>query len=116
MVVAPASVHIDALPKSVTLAPHEQREMFLHLRGTLPAGRHEFGIVGRSEKAGKFLEGFVSLAHAHIPPVNYYHSSALYLQAVDIEVPVRLWTPVGLILVGTSPPRAWTSSARSRRL
>jgi LmbE family N-acetylglucosaminyl deacetylase len=89
-VVSPAGVRIEALPKSVTLAPHEQRELFLHLRGTLPAGRHEFGIVGRSEKAGKFLEGFVSLSHPHIPPVNYYHSSALYLQAVDIEVPKSL--------------------------
>jgi LmbE family N-acetylglucosaminyl deacetylase len=86
-VVAPASVRIEALPKSVTLTPHEQRELFVHLRGTLPAGRHEFGIVGVSEKSGKFLEGFVPLSHPHIPPVNYYHSSALYLQAVDVEVP-----------------------------
>ena len=86
-VVSPASLRIEALPKTVTLAPHEQRELFLHMRGTLAAGRHEFGIVGRSEKSGKFLEGFVSLGHSHIPPVNHYHSSALYLQAVDIEVP-----------------------------
>ena len=89
-VISPASLRIDALPKTVTLAPHEQRELFLHMRGTLAAGRHEFGIVGRSEKAGKFLEGFVPITHAHIPPVNYYHSSALYLQAVDVEVPKTL--------------------------
>ena len=89
-VVSPASLRVEALPKTVTLAPHEQRELFLHVRGTLAAGRHEFGIVGRSEKAGKFLEGFVPLTHAHIPPVNYYHSSALYLQAVDVEVPKTL--------------------------
>jgi LmbE family N-acetylglucosaminyl deacetylase len=89
-VVSPGSLRIEALPKTVTLAPHEQRELFLHMRGTLPAGRHEFGIVGRSDKSGKFLEGFLSLPHPHIPPVNYYHSSALYLQAVDIEVPKSL--------------------------
>jgi LmbE family N-acetylglucosaminyl deacetylase len=89
-VVSPAGLRIEALPKKVTLAPHEQRELFLHMRGTLPAGRHEFGIVGRSAKAGKFLEGFVPLVHPHVPPVNYYHSSALYLQAVDIDIPKTL--------------------------
>ena len=89
-VVSPAGVRLEALPKTVTLAPHEQRELFVHMRGTLPAGRHEFGIVGRSEKSGKFLEGFVPLTYPHIPPVNFYHSSALYLQAVDIDVPKSL--------------------------
>ena len=89
-VLSPSSVHVEALPKSVTLAPHEQRELFLHLRGTLPAGRHEFGVVGHSPTVGKLLEGFLPLVHPHIPPTNYYHSSALYLEAVDINVPGRL--------------------------
>jgi hypothetical protein len=89
-VVAPASLHVEALPKSMTLAPHEQRELFVHLRGTLASGRHEFGIVGHSPTLGNLLEGFVSLVHPHIPPTNYYSSSALYLESVDINVPSRL--------------------------
>jgi LmbE family N-acetylglucosaminyl deacetylase len=86
-VVSPSTLHLEAMPKSVTLAPHEQRELFLHLRGTLAAGRHEFGIVGHSPTLGKLLEGFIPLVHPHIPPTNHYHSSALYLQSVDIAVP-----------------------------
>jgi LmbE family N-acetylglucosaminyl deacetylase len=89
-VVSPPTLHVEALPKSVTLAPHEQRELFLHLRGSLSPGREEFGIVGQSPTLGKLLEGFLPLVHPHIPPTNYYHSSALYLQAVDINVPSRL--------------------------
>jgi len=91
-VVSPPTLRVEALPKSVTLAPHEQRELFLHLRGTLPAGRHEFGIVGKSPTLGKLLEGFLPLVHPHIPPTNHYHSSALYLQAVDINVPAKVMT------------------------
>jgi len=30
--------------------------------------------------------------HPHIPPTNHYHSSALYLQAVDINVPAKVMT------------------------
>ena len=89
-VVAPTGVRVDSLPSSVILGPGQQRELFLHLRGTLPQGRYEFGVVGRSTGGEEFLEGFQTLRYAHIQPVNFYHSSALYLQSVPIEVPSRL--------------------------
>ena len=89
-VVAPVGVHVDSLPSSVMLGPGQQRELFLKLRGTLPQGRYEFGVVGRSTGGEEFLEGFQTLRYAHIQPVNFYHSSALYLQSVPIEVPSRL--------------------------
>lgn len=88
-VVAPVGVRVDSLPSSVMLGPGQQRELFLHMRGTLPPGRYEFGVVGRST-GEEFLEGFQTLRYAHIPPVNFYHSSALYLQSVAIDVPSRL--------------------------
>ena len=89
-VVAPTGLRVDSLPSSLMLGPGQQRELFLHLRGTLPQGRYEFGVVGRSTNGEEFLEGFQTLRYAHIQPVNFYHSSALYLQSVPIEVPSRL--------------------------
>jgi hypothetical protein len=89
-VVSPTGLRVDSLPPSVMLPPHAQRELFVHLRGTLPEGRYEFGIVGVPARGDKFLEGFQSLRYAHIQPVHFYHSSALYLQSVPIEVPTRL--------------------------
>jgi LmbE family N-acetylglucosaminyl deacetylase len=89
-VVAPTGVRVDSLPASITLAPLEQRELFLRLRGSIPARRYEFGVVGQSVGGGQFLEGFQSLRYPHIPPVHFYHSSALYLQGVEIQVPPKL--------------------------
>jgi hypothetical protein len=70
-VVAPVGVRVDSLPSFVMLGPGQQRELFLHLRGTLPPGRYEFGVVGRSTGGEEFLEGFQTLRYAHIPPVNF---------------------------------------------
>jgi len=89
-ILAPPGLRLDSLPKSISLPPHQQRELFLHLRGSLTVGRHEFGVVGQPATGPKFLEGFQSLRYPHIPPVHFYHSSGLYLQSVAIEVPPRL--------------------------
>jgi hypothetical protein len=91
----PAGVKVDSLPKSMTLEPREQKEVFLRLTGALEAGRHAFGVAGQfaptrtSEQGAKFAEGFSSTIYPHIRPIHRYRTSALWFQAVNIEVPQR---------------------------
>ena len=88
-VVAPDGIRVDSVPASLTLQPSEQKELFVRLRGSLKEGRYTFGIVAVEENT-RFLEGFTTIPYAHIRPIRMYHSSALYLQAVDVAVPATL--------------------------
>ena len=89
-VVAPVGVRVDSVPLSVTIGPREQREVFVRIRGSLKAGRYEFGAVGEYATGAQFAEGFSSIIYPHIRPIYRYRSSGIYFQAVDIEVPARL--------------------------
>lgn len=89
-VIAPDGIKIDSMPPSVTIAGHEQMELFLRMRGMLKPGRYEFGVVGSDPALGNFAEGFSSIIYPHIRPIHRYRTSGLYLNAVDIEVPPRL--------------------------
>jgi hypothetical protein len=86
---APAGLRVDSVPASVTLQPGELKELFLRLRGSLKAGRYEFGIAAISENA-RYVEGFSLVQYPHIRPIRLYRSSAMYLQAVDVTVPATL--------------------------
>ncbi|MBI1809131.1 MAG: PIG-L family deacetylase [Gemmatimonadetes bacterium] len=87
--VSPPGVRVDSLPPSITLAAMEEKELFLRLRGTLSKGRYEFGIIAETE-TGKSYEGITTIDYPHIRPINLYHSSAFYIQAVDIAIPATL--------------------------
>lgn len=89
-VFGPQGLKIDSVPPSITLKPGERREMFIRLRGSLKPGRYEFGAVGEYADGSRFGEGFWTINYPHIRPIHIYRSSALYLQAVDVEVPQRL--------------------------
>ncbi len=88
-VVSPKGVRVDSIPASMTLAPHEEREMFVRLRGQLKQDRYEFGIVAETEN-GKYMDGFRAVEYGHIRPIRLYRYSAIYLQAVDITIPATL--------------------------
>ncbi len=88
--IAPGGIRVDSLPLSLILQPREQREFFLRLRGSLKPGRYEFGIYGETQDGARYAEGFREIVYAHIRPIRMYHSSALYLQAVEITVPPHL--------------------------
>lgn len=89
-VFGPQGLRIDSVPTSITLKPGERRELFVRLRGSLKPGRYEFGAVGEYGDGSRFGEGFWTINYPHIRPIHIYRSSALYIQAVDIEVPPRL--------------------------
>ncbi len=87
--VAPPGVRVDSIPPSVTLAAHEEKELFVRVRGQLKAGRYEFGIVAETE-GGRYMDGFKAIEYSHIRPIRMYRFSAIYLQAVDIAIPATL--------------------------
>ena len=82
----PRGLRIEGAPDTLVLAPNETRELFVRMRGTLPAGRHEFGIGAESEGT-VYTEGFREIDYSHIRPIRLYHSSAMYLQSVPVTVP-----------------------------
>ncbi len=88
-VIAPKGITVDSAVRTVALEPLETRELFLRIRGTLPEGRHEFGAIAEGEM-GRYLEGFRTIEYAHIQPIRLYRSSALWLQAVEVNVPVGM--------------------------
>ena len=89
-VVSPAGVKVDSLPTTITLEPFEQKDIFLHLRGKLEPGRYEFGVKGVGPGGEIYIDGFQPLEYSHIDPVYVFHSSAIYLQAVNVNVPPAL--------------------------
>ena len=85
----PAGIRVEGVPDTVVLAPGEEKEIFVRLRGTLAAGRHEFGVGAESEHT-VYADGFRTIDYEHIRPIRLYRSSALYLQAVAVTVPKTL--------------------------
>jgi len=88
-VLAPKSITVDSATRTLSLKPLETREVFIRLRGTLPEGRYEFGVVAEGEM-GKYLEGFRTIEYSHIHPIQLYRSSGVWLQAADVVVPAGL--------------------------
>ena len=87
---APKGIRVDSLPRGITLAPREQREVLVHIRGDLTPGRYQFGIVGKTPLGLQLSEGFDTFEFPHVPPVRSFRTSGLYLQALKIEVPPKL--------------------------
>ncbi len=87
--VSPQGVRVDSIPPSMTLAPNEQKELFIRVRGQLKAGRYEFGVVAETE-GGRYMDGFKAIEYSHIRPIRMYRYSAIYFQAIDITIPATL--------------------------
>jgi len=85
----PRGLRGSGLPDSLVLAPGATQELYITLKGTLPAGRHEFG-VGVESEGTVFVEGFAAIEYPHIRPQRMYRQSAAYLQAVPVNVPRAL--------------------------
>jgi LmbE family N-acetylglucosaminyl deacetylase len=86
----PAGLRLDSLPPQLTVPPRAQMERFVRLRGTLKAGRYAFGVAGEYANGARVTEGFAPIVYPHIRPIYKFRSSAMYLQAVDVEIPQRL--------------------------
>ncbi len=85
----PSGVRASGVPDSLVLAPGETREVRVGLTGQLAAGRHDFGIGAESD-GSTYVEGFTTIEYPHIRPLRLYRQSAMYLQAVPVNVPRAL--------------------------
>ena len=88
--VTPPGLRVDSIPESITLTPHEFREISLPARAKLDTGRYVFGVVGESPRGARFTMGFQLLQYPHLTPLRFFRSSGVYLQAVDVNVPASL--------------------------
>jgi LmbE family N-acetylglucosaminyl deacetylase len=88
--VAPAGIRLDSLPASVTLAPHEQRELYVHMRGSVDQERNPFGLIGTTATGARFADGFQTVQYPYILPVRIFHSSGVWIQGVNVDVPTGL--------------------------
>jgi len=44
---------VDSRPASIVLAPSEERDVFVHMRGTLAADRHALAVIAQSSTGRK---------------------------------------------------------------
>jgi hypothetical protein len=88
--VAPPGLRVDSLPKSITLAPRQEIDLLLRVRGTLEPGRHPFGLLGRDADSVEFDRGLRTVRYPHLHPITMSRGSAVWLRGVEITVPSRL--------------------------
>lgn len=84
-----AIVRLDSLPRSLTLASHEWRELSLPLRGTPKQKRYEVSLRGIAP-ADTFETGFKTAQYSYLPPLYFFRQPSVYVQGVDVEIPARL--------------------------
>lgn len=98
--IVPAGLRLDSVPASVTLAPREQRELYLDVRGgclvhgrpvaCVQQDRQPLGLIGTTATGARFADGFQTVQYPHIPPVQVFHSSGVWFQGVNIDAPSSL--------------------------
>ena len=98
--VLPKGLHVDSFPASLTLDAHEQREMFLPIRGKLDiTERAQAGLIAvqdgpPDDKGARTFEsfqlGFSLVQRDYLNPVRLFGQSGQWIQPVDIAVPPNL--------------------------
>ena len=97
----PNGLRVDSLPRSLHLAPHEARELFVQLRGTLeatersPIGADGTSLVPRRDSTVDqtiriYESGFQTIQRDYLPPIRLFGSSGEWIQPIDISVPPGL--------------------------
>lgn len=99
----PKGLRIDSLPRSMRLGPHEEREIFLELRGRLESTQRDpLGVQAAQKDAARdstavspdqlYQTGFQTVQRDYLPPIRLFGSSGEWLQPIDINVPAGLTT------------------------
>lgn len=90
--VTPPGVRVDSAPKTVTLEPFEQRDLFLQLRARIDSVTEKqiFGVVARRPGHEPIVVGYQLIQYPHLVPIRLARQSGLWLQPVEVTVPRNL--------------------------
>jgi LmbE family N-acetylglucosaminyl deacetylase len=93
-------MRIDSLQTRLTLAPREQTELFLQVRGKVDTtAREAFGLIGTQQgppdakgarSFNAYQSGFSSIERDYLTPIRLFGQSGTWIQPIDIEVPPTL--------------------------
>lgn len=97
----PAGLHVDSLPRSLHLGPHEARELFVQLSGKLEATERSPIGAGATplatlrdstvDPATRIYEtGFQTIQRDYLPPIRLFGTSGEWIQPIAINVPPGL--------------------------
>jgi hypothetical protein len=99
----PKGIRGDPFVASIRLGAHEERELFVQLRGTVEGlARQPIGIVAAPLDSARdsarvttdrlYNTGFQMVQRAYLPPIRMYGSSGEWLQPIEISAPANLTT------------------------
>lgn len=86
----PHGMRVDSLPKTIRLAPHEQRELILHLRGRTDSTYREALAVTGEAPPRRFASGYRTYEYPELTPIHVARASGAWIQPVSVEVPAAL--------------------------
>jgi hypothetical protein len=88
---AEPGIIVDAIPKELTLEPHEQRELLVPLRGRIAEQKREqFLLWGVTAQMATYQFGVQMIARDYLEPTRVLRPSGVFLQGVNIAVPQNL--------------------------
>jgi LmbE family N-acetylglucosaminyl deacetylase len=85
---AEEGIIVDAIPKEVTLAPHEHRELLLPIRGRIDKPvRQQFLFWALTPQIRTYQMGYQPVERDYLEPARIPRATGAFLQGVDVTVP-----------------------------
>jgi hypothetical protein len=82
----PKGLTADSVVRRVALGPFGSATLMFHVKGQLPAGRHQVSATATSN-GETFASGWMPISYAHIRPLRYYRAPTVQIEAVDAQLP-----------------------------
>jgi len=82
----PKGLTTDSTVRRVALDPFGSATLMFHVKGQLPAGRHQVSATATSS-GETFASGWMPISYAHIRPLRYYRPPTVQIEAVDAQLP-----------------------------
>jgi hypothetical protein len=88
---ADSGIVVDAVPKELTLEPHEARELLVPLRGRIARQhRGQFILWGVTPQMTTYQFGVQPVTRDYLEPTRVLRPAGAFLQGVDVTVPANL--------------------------